>query len=474
MKLEYLVKEIDKLDESGIHDMNKLAKQFKEAEIWCHVDADGVTSGIAMKEYLKQYGIKTINVHPIQYGSMEYAVPKGSPKSLKVLVDFAHGKVMFNIHHDHHEGQVGVGDDTKTVFKKKPSGASIISGDISSRDIFPPQDLKLIDTIDSADFYNQGLSPDDIIRATFGLNKEISVKDNRKMMGLVVNKLLLTYKNKPDFIKELVMKSSPSLISMYNVIRRLAKEHGFVPPEEIDDQTKKYQEEQRAKIQPGDLSKVKNLKSGQSMLLGSLIVQNSGGYMGKGRTYDRYTPFKLHPEANYYTIAWTGVGLIQLSKNPFKKAEKDLHLGNIIMGEVMPKFKGKLKSIPVTLDTLKRSFEMDIAKKGLENVVGFTFKDFIALYGNAANKLPKEGTNYRKIIEDIANKSYKSLSPKQKELMKRISVSAWDVIMAGSGGHKNITNLSGLNFIQKDQYPGGYVQLTRDIHYEIAKRMMHE
>jgi len=46
--------------------------------------------------------------------------------------------------------------------------------------------------------------------------------------------------------------------------------------------------------------------------------------------------------------------------------------------------------------------------------------------------------------------------------------------MAGSGGHKAITNVSGLSFIKKDQYSGGYVQLTMDILYEVAKRMMNE
>lgn len=46
--------------------------------------------------------------------------------------------------------------------------------------------------------------------------------------------------------------------------------------------------------------------------------------------------------------------------------------------------------------------------------------------------------------------------------------------MAGSGGHKSITNLTGMNFIKKDQYPGGYTQLLRDIQYEIAKKMMYE
>ncbi len=473
MKLDILLNEMERLDESGIRGIKELAKTFNKCEIWAHVDADGIFSAIAMKEYMKQHRIKTVDVHPIQYGAMEYAVPKGRPDTLKILVDMAHGKYMFHIHHDHHEGQVGVEKDTATVFKKKPSGAGIISGDVSPRQIFSAEDLKVIDTVDSADFARQGLTPDDIIRASFGLNKDISVKDNRMMMGFVVNKLLLTYKNKPGFLKELAMKSNPSVISIYNNIKKLAKEHGYVPPEKIDSQSKAYQDAQKAKIQPGDLNKVKSLKNGQSMLLGNLIVQYGAGYMGKGNTYDRYTPFKLHPEANYFTIAWS-MGLIQLSKNPFKKLEKDLHLGNIVMGDVMPKFKSTLKNIDITLDYLKFSFERDIGSKGLENAVGFTFKDFFALYSNSIKGLPQQETGYKKLIQDITDRYYKDLSDKQKAILKRVTVNAWDVIMAGSGGHKSITNLTGMNFIKKDQYSGGYTQLLRDIQYEIAKRMMHE
>jgi len=462
------------LNESGIRNIKKLSKKFDKAEIYFHVDTDGVTSAIGMREYLESYRTKVIDAFPIQYGSTEYAVPKGRKNVMKVLVDFAHGKVMFQIHQDHHEGQVGVKKGTSTSFKKKPSGAGIISGEISPKDIFPPKDLKIIDTVDSADFASQGLTPDDIIRASFDLDKSISVEKNHEMMGLVVNKLLLTYKNKPNFLKELVMKSKPSLLSMYNVIKKLAKEHGYTPPEEIDKESETYQKQQKSKIKEGKLSDVKNLKSGESMQINGIIVQNSGGYMGKGRTYDRYTPFKLYPDADYFTIAWVGVGLLQLSQNPFKKLEKDLHLGNIVMNDVMPKFKNTLENINITLATLKRIFESDIKKKKIHNAVGFTFDDFLALYKEKVKKMPKEGSKFRDIIADISSQEWKTLSRKQKNLLEKISVPAWDVIMAGSGGHKSITNISGLNFIQEDQYSGGYVQLVKDIQYEIVKRMIKE
>lgn len=95
----------------------------------------------------------------------------------------------------------------------------------------------------------------------------------------------------------------------------------------------------------------------------------------------------------------------------------------------------------------------------------------MALYGKQLKGLPKDGTNYQAMLTDITNKPYKSLSFKQTAIMKKISISAWDVIMAGSGGHPAITNISGVNFIKKDQYPGGYVGLMREIQFEVVKEM---
>jgi hypothetical protein len=58
------------------------------------------------------------------------------------------------------------------------------------------------------------------------------------------------------------------------------------------------------------------------------------------------------------------------------------------------------------------------------------------------------------------NKPYRFLSPKQKAILQKIEISLWDLVQAGSGGHKDITNISGLNFWGK-----GFVD-------EIIKPMM--
>ena len=40
-------------NESGIRNMNEIARQYKKAEIYYHIDLDGVTSAIAMKKYIQ-------------------------------------------------------------------------------------------------------------------------------------------------------------------------------------------------------------------------------------------------------------------------------------------------------------------------------------------------------------------------------------------------------------------------------------
>jgi len=452
------------LNESGIRDIKKLRKEFDKAEIYFHVDLDGVASAIGMKYYLENSGFKVIDAHKIQYGSTEYAIPKGQKGVMKVLVDFAHGKPLFSIHTDHHDSQAGVGADASTAFKHAPSNAGMISGEISPKDLFPPKDLEIINTVDSAGFAKLGLSPDDIINATFNVNKNIPVAKNHMMMGLVVNKLLLSYKNKPEFLETLVMKSKPSLISMFNIIKKLAVEHGYKTPEQINTDSAAYQGKQSEKVlKDGKLSDVKKLKNGQSVKIGNLLVQYGGGYMGAKNQYDRYTPFKLNPDISYFSIAWA-VGLVQLSMNPFKKAEKDLHLGDIVMKKVMPKFKSVL-SKEISLADVKRIFEMDITKKKLENRVGFTFDDLMALFEGKLKNLPDTG-NYRKMIADITNKPFNKLSKKQKAIIEKVKISVWDIVMSSSGGHKAITNIAGVNFMGK-----GYASILHDIQYEIAKEM---
>ena len=162
-------------------------------------------------------------------------------------------------------------------------------------------------------------------------------------MGLVVNKLLLSYKNKEGFLEELVMQSKPSLISMYNVIRKLAKKEGYRPPEEIQQHQQNYIAQQKESIvQLKSARDIESLGSGQSGMLGDIVVQYGGGQMfpKKGLQYDRYVVFKNHPDANFLVIGWP-LGLIQASANPFKQKPSGVNLIDLVLNKIMSKYKSK-------------------------------------------------------------------------------------------------------------------------------------
>jgi hypothetical protein len=151
-----------------------------------------------MKKYLENYGIKVVDAEIIQYGDQEWAIkkPEASGDVMPVLVDFAHGKPMFLIHTDHHDTQSGVEGDTSTSFKSARSNVETISGTLSPRDLFPPEDIKIISTVDSANFRAMGITVDEVNNYIMKLDKGLPVERNKMLMGLVTNKLLLAFKNK--------------------------------------------------------------------------------------------------------------------------------------------------------------------------------------------------------------------------------------------------------------------------------------
>ena len=97
--------------------------------------------------------------------------------------------------------------------------------------IFSDSDIRIISTVDAAKFTQAGLKPKDVMNFLFRMDTEKELSNNKFAMGLVCNKLLLAYKNKPGFLKELVMKAQPSLTSILTNIKRTAKEKNFATPE---------------------------------------------------------------------------------------------------------------------------------------------------------------------------------------------------------------------------------------------------
>ena len=294
------------INESGIREINKLAQRYPKAEIYFHQDLDGVTTAIAMKNYLEQHGIKVVDAHVIQYGDKEFSVKKNDAQgdTMPVLVDFAHGKPMFVIHTDHHDRQAGAEDTKSTSFRQSRSNVETISQIVSPKEVFPNEDILLISTVDSANFATQNISVDDVINYVFRLDKDKSLERNKMLLGLVTNKLLLAFKNKPGFLEELVMVCQPSIMSILQNIKRIMVDKGYAKIPDLEKNKEMYF--QQMKDSP-------NVK-----IEGNIIVQYGGGSMMKPGSYDRYTPFKNNPEADFLVIAWP-MGLVQASCNPFKK-----------------------------------------------------------------------------------------------------------------------------------------------------------
>jgi hypothetical protein len=434
------------IKESGLRNINALAERYPKAKIYFHQDLDGVTTALAMKNYLEDNGIKVVDSEIIQYGDREFAIKKqeASGDVMPVLVDFAHGKPMFVIHTDHHDSQSGVEKDTATSFRPSRSNVATLSQIMSPKEIFPSEDITLISTVDSADFAKFGLKPKDIMNFIYQLDRDEKLQKNKFALGLVTNKLLLAYKNKPGFLEELVMTSSPSLLNIYQNIKRIAKERRFASPEDMDFNQMSYVDAQK--------------QSPNVKYEDGIVIQYGGGSMFKPGSYDRYTPFENYPEADFLVIAWP-MGLVQASCNPFKKERelKGVNLGEIAQ-EVLSKWEGQLKEKIIPLSTIKWVSESSIQ----EGSVGFTNADLEAFYGDKVRSL-EGGDMKMDRLKEIMNKPSNKLTDEEWMVLDKLGVPAWEMIQANSGGHKCITNISALNYFgRSNRPPQGQNRYNRD------------
>lgn len=467
------------LIESGIRNIRELSQRYDNAKIYFHQDLDGVTTAIAMKEYLEQHGIKVVEAEIIQYGDKEFAIKKPMARGdiMPVLVDFAHGKPMFVIHTDHHDKQVGTVKDTSKSFRQARSNVETISQIVSPKELFPHSDIRMISTIDSADYAKMGITPEQVMNYIFVLDRGKDLEHNKKAMALVTNKLLLAYKNKPQFLEKLVMESNPSLLSIYTNIIKLAKEADYVSPDVMAQNARVYQET------------MKNSENVKYDPVTGIISQWGGGPLSKPGAYDRYVPFKNFPDANFLIIVWP-MGILQSSCNPFKgeRALKGVNLGEIAQS-VLKKFESTLKNNYVTLERIKYATE----RQAIEGSVGFTFHDLMALYQPTdggivsdrngqvfdwktevppGSKADYTVERWHNSLKNLLDKPYVELnaSPNKSQIMgvlRMLKVSWWDLIQANSGGHKCITNISGLHILEgKDRS-----ELLKTLQSEFEKQL---
>jgi hypothetical protein len=341
---------------------------------------------------------------------------------------------MFVIHTDHHDKQAGAGETGSTSFRPSRSNVETISQIVSPKEIFPEVDLRLISTVDSADYAKYDITPEQVMNYIFKIDKDKSLLNNKFAMGLVLNKLILAFKNKPKFMENLVMNSQPSLMSILNQVKKEMGDRRLPNVQQLDKNKESY---------------VKSMQNTPNVkVMDNIIVQYGGGSMMNPGSYDRYTPFRNNPDADFLVIAWP-LGLLQASCNPFKKERqlKGVNLGEIAQ-EVIGKWEGQLKQKVVPLSTIKYVSETSVGPES----VGFTFKDFLALYGEKFAGL-ENGDELLKRVKVAMEKPTNNLSDSEFEMLDQIGISAWDLIQANSGGHKCITNISGLNYLGRGKRP---------------------
>lgn len=460
-----------KLCESGIQNIRSIAKEYNKAKIYFHMDLDGICSAVAMKSYLEKNGIKVVEVEKIQYGGMEYAIQKTDSNILPVLVDFAHGKPFMKIHTDHHDSQIQYGNTSKH-FSHSKSNAGTISSIISPTSIFPTEDVRVIDMVDSAGYSDEGISIEELKNYIFNWNKDRSNIQNHLRFGMVVNKVLLAYKNKPNFLETVIMESKPSLISMYRIAMNIVKEHiangdkGWADILQLQKNSEHYANAQKDKELPNaTIETIEDLSYGKNALIGNTIVQIGGGNMMKTGSYDRYTAFKNYPESKYFIMIWDSIGMMQVSKNNWNKEVKDnnVHLGNLVIHDIFENKYVPLLSkekYNISLLAIKKTMEENISKENEDKAIGFDHNEFMALFNKEFEGNERIQYNIEKCMSmkpseliPTENDDEKQLELKMKivKFLNRYTIPLTEIILKTSGGHPGITNLNGFAFLNTQQ-----------------------
>ena len=459
------------LYESGIQNIRSIAKEYNKAKIYFHIDLDGITSCCAMKNYLEQYGIEVIGVERIQYGGMEYAIQKTEQGVLPVLVDFAHGKPFMKIHTDHHDSQIQYSGTSKH-FAHSKSNAGTISTIISPSNIFPAEDVRVINMVDSAGYSDENIGIDELKNYVFNWNKDRSNIQNHLRFGMVVNKVLLAYKNKPNFLETVIMKSQPSLYSMYRVAMSIIKEHiangdrGWADILQLQKNSEYYAKAQKGKELPNaTIDTIEQLTYGGNALIGNTIVQVGGGNMMKTGSYDRYTAFKNYPNAKYFIMIWDSIGMMQVSKNNWNEETKNdgIHLGDLVIKDI---FENKYVPLlnkdkyDISLLAIKKTMEENINDTNEENALGFDYNEFMSLFNKEYDVNERLQMNIEKCMNlkpsqiiptEEDTEEQKEFKMKIVRLLTRFTIPLPEIILKTSGGHPGITNLNGFAFLNTQQ-----------------------
>jgi 50S ribosomal protein uL3 len=74
----------------------------------------------------------------------------------------------------------------------------------------------------------------------FKVDKDQTLQRNKMVMGMVTNKLLLAFKNKPGFLETLVLDCTPSLLNILLRIKEIVKEKGYADIPQLEKNKENY------------------------------------------------------------------------------------------------------------------------------------------------------------------------------------------------------------------------------------------
>jgi hypothetical protein len=198
-----------------------------------------------------------------------------------------------------------------------------------------------------------------------------------------------------------------------------------------------------------------------------IIKQFDIGETFKTGSYDRYVVFRNFPQSDWVCTIYK-MGLIQVSGNPFKSSDKNIHLGNITK-ELLTKYKEQLSNFRIPITALKRINESEAYKLKQKyanfSPIGFKFNDLNTFYGQdiyylSNRKLGDFKTVSKLDLSDSENldvqfvkttmdKLWSDWTFEDKQEMSNFKIPGLNILEVMSGGHPTITNIQGLNFLDE-------------------------
>jgi len=438
MKIKNIIKNFKLLTESGI----RIPKGTRAAKIIHHRDFDGIFSAIVTYRQLLRQGIpaKNIVTGGIQYGDdknrnemiKKFSKSKGQ---MVALVDFARLPDYIDdpdFWSDHHE---------KSRDKKKTTAGKIGATDFKSDtshlvysyavNLVDGATLKGVDAIDSASFTN--------LKDVITLKKDFKKKGRLERLAIICNALLVYSRivDKQDLMDSFIKETQPSLPSFYNNILKYVR---------------------LSNIQKEALKELKKDHPNWEMVEKSrnkMPTQESRGVIKR----DKKVPYKvkinslkegaLEDEEELETLKKKGI------KRNSSEEKRYRELVNLPINAVREKREtvSKAQKNKKTMESrgstiiqratrIQRYIWTQMNKKGLKHP--FVIKMYATFIQVSVN--PELPSNIKKLID---------LNVVRREVMEKITEKyqtkynkwAFDIIDSESGGHKGITNVSGLGTI---------------------------